>query len=92
MPIITVDHHLKDFDAWFEIFSANPPPEIGSWRVIRGMDDPNRVRVVGEMTASEVQDVKDFYDSERMQKVFSQVNEMSTSPLEFVWFDELTPG
>jgi hypothetical protein len=20
MPIITVDHHLKDFDAWFEIF------------------------------------------------------------------------
>ena len=91
MPIIAVDHQLKDFDAWFEIFRSNPPPDVGKWRIIRGMDDPNRVRVVGEITASEVEDVKDFMDSEKMQKVFSQVNEMSTSPLEFVWFDEVAP-
>lgn len=44
------------------------------------------------MSASEVEGVNKFMESERMQKVFSQVNEMSTSPLEFVWFDEVTPG
>lgn len=90
MPIITVDHDLRDFDAWFEIFSANPPPEIGSWRLIRGIENPNRVRVIGEMTAAEVSDVKDFMDSENMQRVFRQVNEMSTSPIEVEWFDEVT--
>lgn len=92
MPIIVVDHHLKDFDKWFEIFSANPPPDTGRWRLIRGIDDPNRVQVSGEVSASEVEGVKDFMASERMQKVFRQVNEMSTSPLEFVWFDDVTPG
>lgn len=92
MPIIVVDHHLKDFDTWFEIFSANPPPDIGSWRLLRGTDDPNRVRVVGEMSASEVEGVNDFMGSEKMQKVFTRVNEMSTSPLEFVWLDDVTPG
>lgn len=92
MPIIAVDHHLKDFDAWFEIFSSNPPPDIGKWRLIRGVDDPNRVRVVGEVAASEVEDVKEFMNSEKMQNVFNQVNEMSTIPLEFVWFDEVAPG
>lgn len=92
MPILAVDHHLKDFDQWLEIFSTNPPPEIGNWRLIRGTDDPNRVRVIGEMSDSEVAGVKEFMASEKMQNVFSQVNEMSTSPMEFVWFEEVTPG
>jgi hypothetical protein len=92
MPIIVVDHHLKDFETWLEIFSANPPPDLGSWRLIRGIDDPNRVRVIGEMSDSEVDGVKDYFASERMQKVFKQVNEISTSPLEFVWFNDVTPG
>lgn len=92
MTIFVADHHLKDFDKWFEMFSANPPPEIGSWRLIRGIDDPNRVQVIGEMSNAEVGDVKDFLASERMQKVFEQVNELSYSPVEFVWLDEVRPG
>ena len=54
-------------------------------------DDPNRVRVIGEMSVSEVEGVKDYFASERMQKVFKQVNEISASPIEFVWFDDVTP-
>ena len=92
MAVLVVDHHLKDFDTWFEVFSANPPPNIGRWRVARGIDDPNRVHVVGEMDASEVEDVKSFMASEAMQKVFAQVNEASTSPLEFTWLEDVTPG
>ena len=92
MAIFVADHNLKDFDAWFEVFSANPPPDIGSWRLIRGIDDPNRVQVIGEMTGDEVADVREFLGSERMQKVFVAVNEMSISPVTFTWFDEVTPG
>ena len=92
MAILVVDHHLKDFDSWFEVFSANPPPSIGRWRVARGIDDPNRVHVVGEVDASEVEDVKSYMASEAMQNVFAQVNEASTSPLEFTWLEDVTPG
>lgn len=92
MAVLVIDHHLEDFDAWFEVFSANPPPNIGRWRVARGIDDPNRVHVVGEMDASEVEDVKSFMASEAMQKVFARVNEASTSPLEFTWLEDVTPG
>ena len=45
MPVVVFDHHLKDFDEWFALFSANPPPAIGRWLLARGVDDPNRVRV-----------------------------------------------
>ena len=91
MPIIVADHHLKDFDKWLEMFSDNPPPDMGKWRLLRGADDPNRVRVVGEISLSEVDGVKDYFASDRMQKVFKQVNEISTTPIEFVWFDDVTP-
>ena len=91
MPIIVADHHLKDFDKWLELFGENPPPDLGKWRLMRGADDPNRVRVIGEMSVSEVEGVKDYFASERMQKVFKQVNEISASPIEFVWFDDVTP-
>ena len=92
MAVLVVDHHLKDFDTWFEVFSANPPPNIGRWRVARGIDDPNRVHVVGEVAASEVEDVKSYMASEAMQNVFARVNEASTSPLEFTWLEDVTPG
>lgn len=92
MAILVVDHHLKDFDTWFEIFAANPPPQIGRWRLARGIDDPNRVHVVGEMDSSEIKDVEEFMASENMQGVFRQVNEMSTSPMEFTWFEDVSPG
>ncbi len=92
MPILVADHHVNNFDAWLEIFSANPPPELGSWRVLRGIDDPNRVRVVGELDASEVDGVKEFIASEKMQAVFKQVNEMSTQPMEIIWLDEVKLG
>lgn len=92
MPMLVADHQLKDFDQWFEVFSANPPPSIGRWRVMRGIDDPNRVRVVAEVAPSEVAAVKQFVESEEMQGAFNKVNEMSTSPIEFVWFDEVKTG
>ena len=92
MSIFIADHHLKDVDTWFEMFTANPPPDIGNWRLIRGIDDPNRVQVLGEMTAPEVEDVKDYLKSERMQNVFKRVNEISTSPVSFTGFDEVVPG
>ncbi len=51
----------------------------------------NRVHVVGEASAAEVKDVKDFLNSPRMQDVFRRVNAISTVPLEFVWLDEVKP-
>ncbi len=92
MPIFVADIHGNNFDAWLELFRANLPPELGSWRVLRGIDDPNRVRVVGELDASEVDGVKEFIASEKMQAVFKQVNEMSTQPIEFIWLDEVKLG
>lgn len=92
MAIFVADHHLKDFAAWLELFKVNPPPAIGRWRLLRGSDDPNRVRVVGEVDDSEVGNVKKYLASEQMQEVFKKVNEqLSTSPVEFVWFEDITP-
>ena len=92
MAILVVDHHLKDFDSWFDVFKANPPPEIGQWRVTRGFDDPNRVNVVGVCDDSEVDAVKAHLASAPMQAVFERVNENSTQPVEFIWFQDVTPG
>ena len=88
MPVLIADHHLKDFDAWFALFTANPPPQIGSWRLLRGVDDPNRVYVIGEVAASDVDAVNNFFGSELMQPVLAQANEMSTAPIEIIWLDE----
>jgi hypothetical protein len=92
MPMILADHHLKDFDTWVELFTANPPPNVGRWRLLRGIDDPNRVYVIGEVEDSDVNDVRHYFASEKMQKVFEKVNEGSTVPLEFVWIEEVSPG
>jgi hypothetical protein len=70
MPLVVVVHHLKDFNEWITLFTANPPPPVGRWRLARGIDDRNRVHVVGEVSAAEVKDVKDFLNSPRMQDVF----------------------
>jgi hypothetical protein len=91
MPVTVAIHRLKNFDEWIKIFKENPPPPVGRWRLLRGTDDRNRVHLVGELAASEIQTVKDFLASERMQDVFKRVNAMSTAPIEFVWLDELTP-
>ena len=92
MPVVVIDHKLRDFDAWFALFSANPPPSVGTWRLVRGIDDPNRVHVVGEMEASEVDAVKEFFATEKMSSVLEQANEMSTTPMEWIWLDEVKPG
>ena len=91
MPVVVYDHRLKDFDQWIALFSANPPPPIGRWRLARGIDDPNRVHVVGEMDAAEVDDVKNFMDSDKMRAVLAQADEMSTTPIETIWLDDVTP-
>lgn len=92
MPIVVIDHKLKDFDAWFALFSANPPPQIGTWRMVRGSEDRNRVHVVGEMDASEVDAVKAFFASEIMAARLNEVNAMANAPLEWIWFDEVKGG
>lgn len=91
MPMVIADHHLKNFDDWIQIFTTNPPPPIGQWRMMRGTEDPNRVFVIGEFAAAEADDVRAFVGSEKMQAVFRQVNAMSSQPLEFVWLDEAGP-
>jgi hypothetical protein len=91
MPLLVAVHRLRDFDEWIKLFKSNPPPRIGRWRLTRGIDDRNRVHVVAEVEASEVNAVKEFLESERMQDVFLRVNAMSTAPLEFIWLEELTP-
>ena len=91
MPVLVAIHRLKDFDEWLKLFKSNPPPKVGRWRLIRGLEDRNRVHVVAEVQESDVKAVKDFMASEHMQAVFRQVNAMSTAPLEFVWLEELTP-
>lgn len=91
MATLVVDHHLKDFDSWFDTFKANPPPELGQWSVARGIDDPNRVHVIGVIEESDVDAVKEHLNSEQMQRVFVKVNEGSTAPIEFIWFEDVTP-
>lgn len=91
MPIFVAVHRLKDFDEWIKLFKTNPPPPVGRWRLARGIDDRNRVHVVGEVGAAEVKDIKDFLNSQRMQDVFKRVNAMSTAPVEFIWLEELKP-
>ena len=46
---------------------------------------------MAELDASEVDEIKSFIASDEMQAVFSKVNEMSTTPLPFIWLDEVTP-
>ena len=91
MPIFVAIHRLKDFDEWLKVFKANPPPKVGRWRLARGIDDPNRVHVVGEVRSSDVNEVKAFLASDRMQEVFRRVNAMSTVPVEFVLLEEVEP-
>jgi len=89
MPIFIADHRLKSFDAWIEVFRANPPPPVGHWRLTRAADDPNRVFVIGEVAASDVKTVKEFLASDHMQAVFRQVDTMSAAPIEFLLLEEV---
>jgi hypothetical protein len=91
MPVLVVIHRLKDFDEWIKLFNSNPPPKVGQWRLTRGIDDRNRVHVVAQVEASDVKNVKEFIESERMRDVFRRVNAMSTQPMEFVWLEDVAP-
>ena len=92
MPVVVVVYRLTNFDEWLELFKANPPPKVGHWRVVRGMHDRNRVHVVGEVAASELKAVQDFFGSEHMRDVFKRVNAISTTPPKILWLEELTPA
>ena len=92
MPMLLADHHLKSFDTWIELFKTNPPPKAGRWRLFRGTDDPNRVYVIGDIGDSDIESVRAYFASDKMQNVFEAVNEESTSPIEFVWLEEVSPG
>ena len=49
MPVVLIVHRLKNFDEWFKLFKADPPPKVGRWRLLRGTDDRNRVRGGGSL-------------------------------------------
>jgi hypothetical protein len=92
MPIFIADRRLKNFDDWIGVFKANPPPPVGQWRLTRSADDPNRVVAIGEVAASDVETVKTFLGSDRMQAIFRQVNAMSTAPNRtFLMIEQFSP-
>ena len=37
-----------------------------------------------------MKEVKDFIQSKHMQDVFRQVNDISTAPIEIIWFEEMS--
>ena len=88
MPTLVATHNLKNFDDWAAIYAENPPPPQGTWRVLRGVEDPNRVYVIGEIDESEVEAVKAWAASDEMLSVFAAVNDMSNTPLDIVWTDD----
>ena len=92
MPVMIADHQLNDYDEWLALFTTNPPPYIGTWRLLRGADDPNRVYVVGEVEESDVAAVKAFFQSEKMTAVLGQADAMSARPMDIVWLNDVTPG
>jgi hypothetical protein len=44
------------------------------------------------MNESEVDAVKEFFSSEKMSTVLRQANEMSTTPMELIWLDDVKIG
>jgi hypothetical protein len=89
MAMLIVDHHLKNFDDWIGLFKANPPPSVGSWRLMRGSEDPNRVYVIGDFSDSQAADIRAYFESEKMLAVFRQVDAMSEQPMDFVWLNDV---
>ena len=88
MPTLIATHQLKHFDDWARNYADNPPPPQGTWRVLRGVDDPNRVYVVGEVDEADLDAVNAWAGSDAMQAVFARVTEISDAPLEIVWTRE----
>jgi hypothetical protein len=43
------------------------------------------------MDTSEVEGVKNFFASEKMRAVLGQADEMSTTPIETIWLEDITP-
>jgi quinol monooxygenase YgiN len=50
MTTVLIDHRVADYDAWRPHFDRAMEAEwtrpVGSYRVLRGQDDPNRVLVL----------------------------------------------
>ena len=49
MPILQIEHGVRDFDAWKKAFDSDPVGReqggVRRYRVLRGADDPNEVRI-----------------------------------------------
>ncbi len=43
------------------------------------------------MDASEVDDVKEFFESDKMRDILGQADAMSTTPIETIWLEDITP-
>jgi len=56
MPILQIEHPVRDFDAWKTIFDSDPvgrePGGVRRYRVLRPIDDPNYVMVDLEFDSS----------------------------------------
>jgi hypothetical protein len=49
MPIVQIEHGVRDFDAWKRTFDSDPidrePSGVRRYRIARPIDDPNHVVV-----------------------------------------------
>ena len=63
MPILQIEHRVRDFDAWKQAFDADPIGReqggVRGYRVYRSIDDPNYVAVDLEFdSSSEAEDFR----------------------------------
>ena len=56
MPILQIEHPVRDFDAWKTVFDSDPVGReqggVRRYRVLRPIDDPNYVMVDLEFDSS----------------------------------------
>lgn len=57
MPILQIEHGVRDFDAWKRAFDGDPIGRerngVRRYRIVRPTDDPNRVAVDLEFDTAE---------------------------------------
>lgn len=57
MPILQIEHRVRDYDAWKRAFDSDPVGRaqggVRGHRIVRGVDDPNLVAIELEFDTAE---------------------------------------
>ena len=57
MPILQIEHRVRDYDAWKRAFDSDPVGRsqggVRKHRIVRGVDDPNLVAIELEFDQAE---------------------------------------